>query len=138
MDLNKREDIRKMGIWVGRIRAAIGLVYLLAPDYATSTTYGGSKGSASRRVMTRFFGAREFTIGLGTAIACAEGERGSDWLGIGAMTDAADTALVLFQPGLPLRGRLVAFLTIPAAIGNYFLARKTHEVVEPVRAVESQ
>ncbi len=136
MNLESRDDVRKLGIWLGRIRAAIGIFYFLFPDRATTGWFGGSSGSASRKAMTRAFAIREFTIGLVTAIACAEGERGADWLSVAGATDAADTALTLFHPGLPLRARAMVLLTAPAAVAHYVLARKTHQLVEPKRTIE--
>ncbi|MGB2757893.1 MAG: hypothetical protein WBD02_09560 [Acidimicrobiia bacterium] len=136
MDLSDREDVRKLGIWLGRIRAGVGVAYLIAPDRSARSWFGGKSSSPSQRGMSRAFAVREFTIGLGVAIACAEGERGSDWLSIAGLTDAADTALTVLQPGIPLRSKLMVLLTAPAAVVHYIVARKTHEIVEPKRAVE--
>ena len=136
MDFSEKEDVRKVGIWLGRIRAAIGIAYLIAPDRSTRMWFGGKSSSSAQRAMTRAFAIREFTIGLGFAIACAEGERGSDWLSIAGVTDAADSALSLLQPGVPLRSRLMAIFTGAAAATHYVVARKTHEIVEPRRTVE--
>ena len=72
----------------------------------------------------------------GVAVACAEGERGADWLSIAGLTDAGDAALSLLHPGVPARSRLMTIFTGAAGALHYVVARKTHEVVEPRRTVE--
>lgn len=136
MDFSEKEDVRKLGIWLGRIRAAVGIAYLIAPDRMTRTWFGGKQSSPAQRGMARAFAVREFTIGLGVAVTCAEGERGADWLSIAGLTDAGDAALSLLHPGVPARSRLMTIFTGAAAALHYVVARKTHEVVEPHRTVE--
>lgn len=116
-------DTRRLGIWLGRVRGAIGVAFLVAPRSVGHLGLGVAAGGPDGRVYARTMGARELALGLGTAIATAERRGGAGWTSMGAVADGLDAAVLLLSRGLGWRARLVGVVAAASAVGHLVLAR---------------
>jgi hypothetical protein len=107
-------DHRQVALVLARTRACVGIVCLVLPGVA-GRLWLGARTPASRTLL-RLTGARDLALGLGAITTVKEATMAPEWLGMAAMVDAADAAVVLAAPGLPLRARLSGVAAAAAAV----------------------
>jgi hypothetical protein len=108
-------DPRRAAIYLGRTRAGIGTVLVLAPRPLMRLLLGPTADVPAARWLVRALGIRDVVLGLGTAIAAAERRGGAGWLSMSAIADGGDAVASAITPGLPLRTRLVTAIAGTAA-----------------------
>jgi hypothetical protein len=116
-------DTRRIAIYAGRGRVALGLALLAAPR-ATLRPWVGALGTPGGATVARFLGAREAVLGAGAAIAAGERNGGGSWLSMAAVADGIDAAACLVTPGLPRSARLLGVLAAASAAGHLAFARR--------------
>ena len=86
---NSLPDPRTIATAVGAMRAGAGAVLLLAPFLAAGR-------DATGRLLTRVIGVRDLVLGGGTIWAASRDETTrSAWVRAGAVSDTADTVIML-------------------------------------------
>lgn len=124
------DERRKPAVWLARGRLGLGVAACVAPGrFARSWVGGGA--SASSRALTRFYGGREFALGVGASIAVERGEGGADWLSACAVVDAVDAVVALAQPGLPPRARLAGLGAAVSAVVFLRVAKQIARLDDP-------
>jgi hypothetical protein len=107
-------------------RAAIGILLLLFPRWASRAVWGEAGTSPAAAFFCRLAGARDVILGAG-ALAAADADGGiRPWMTYGAAADAADAvATLLAYRHLPKRKRfaLLAAAAGSSATGGYLASR---------------
>jgi hypothetical protein len=124
------DERKKPAIWMARGRCVIGLAGLFTPGLVGAVMAGSPK-SASSKAMTRFFGARELIVGLGTMIAIESSDGGANWLSLAAVVDGLDAVISLASPGLPKRSRLVGLAAAGLAVTQMQMAKELAVLENP-------
>lgn len=114
MDRLSALDDRQLAIVTARARIVVGLAFLLVPGIAARMLLGDAAASASVRFVTRMLGIREVVIGVGTLTSVKEHAQGPEWLGMAAVCDGVDAALLVAAPGVPRWAR--PFAVVPALV----------------------
>jgi hypothetical protein len=84
--MEDRDVVRLLAV----ARAAVGVIWLLAPDKVIKAWTGEDVASVSARVVGRGFGGRDLALAVGTLITLEDERALATWLKAGALSDAAD------------------------------------------------
>lgn len=114
---------RDLGVLLGRARAALGATMLLLPRLSTGLALGGGE-HASARAALQMAGARDLALGLGAITSLRERTQDAEWVGMGAVVDGIDAAVLLTTPRLPTRTRLIGGVAATAAAVGLIVARR--------------
>jgi hypothetical protein len=116
-------DQRQAALILARVRAINGLVLLLVPGIASRLIFGKAGRHAPVRATLRIAGVRDLVLGVGAITTLKERTMDAEWVGMGAIADAVDGAVLSFTPGLGARARLVSVAGWSAATVGYVLSR---------------
>jgi hypothetical protein len=86
--MDDRDVVRLLSV----ARAAVGIIWLLAPHKVIKAWTGEDAPSVSARVVGRGFGGRDLALAVGTLITLKDERALATWLKAGALADAADAA----------------------------------------------
>lgn len=115
--LLSKAQARAVALSVARLRVALGVVALVAPDAALRPWIGATGRGPSRRVLARSLGARDIALGLGTLVAARRDAPVRGWVEAGALADAGDVLGTLVAFGhLPRAGRLLVLASAAGAV----------------------
>ena len=101
-------DHRQIALGIARARAVNGLVMLVLPGLAGRAFLGKSADNSVVRAVLRLVGIRDLVLGIGAITTLKERSMDAEWVGMGAVCDAIDGAVMLFSPGLGVRARMAA------------------------------
>jgi len=119
-------DLRRTGIWLGRVRGLIGIAMLVAPGLVARAWTGDTHSSSrSTKAFVRTTGSCEIAMGLGTSIASAANERPADWLSISAIADFGDGIMLLADRRAGWLRRSLGLVALATAVAHLGLARQT-------------
>ena len=116
-------DQRQIALGLARARAINGITLLVLPGLVGKRLFGAHGGSAISRAVLRMVGVRDLVLGVGAITTLKERTMDAEWVGMGAVADAIDGAVMLLTPGLPLRSRFVAIAGGSAAVAGYQASR---------------
>jgi hypothetical protein len=116
-------DQRQVALGLARARAINGITLLVLPGLVGKRLFGAHGGSAISRAVLRMVGVRDLVLGIGAITTLKEHTMDAEWVGMGAVADAIDGAVMLLTPGLPLRSRFVAIAGGSAAAAGYQASR---------------
>ena len=106
MQIGEREiEERELALWLARGRAVVGIAAMVAPALVAKV-WVGSAGTEVK-AMTRVMGVRDLALAVGAITNLKEQNQDAEWLGVGSVADAVDSAVSLLTPGLPKRARLI-------------------------------
>jgi hypothetical protein len=71
----------------------------------------------------RIAGVRDLVLGVGAITTLKERTMDAEWVGMGAVADAVDGAVLTFTPGLGARARLASVAGWSAGTVGYVLSR---------------
>jgi len=108
-------DQRKIALGLARTRAINGLIMMFFPGVAGKAFLGKAADNPAVRAVLRLVGVRDLVLGVGAITTLKEGTMDAEWVGVGAVCDAVDAAVMLFSPGLGSRARLTALAGASAA-----------------------
>jgi len=91
LEMDDRDVVRLLSV----ARAAVGVVWLLAPHKVIKAWTGEDPTSVSARVVGRGFGGRDLALAVGTLITLKDERALATWLKAGALSDAADAVSTL-------------------------------------------
>jgi hypothetical protein len=89
--MDDRDVVRLLAV----ARAAVGVVWLLAPHKPIKAWTGEDPTSVSARVVGRGFGGRDLALAVGTLLTLKDERALATWLKAGALADAADAVSTL-------------------------------------------
>jgi hypothetical protein len=124
-------DPRQQALLLARGRAVFGLVLLVAPGLAGRATLGKFAGEPAARATLRSLGIRDLLLGIGALTTLKERTMDAEWVGVGAVADAADALVLLGSPGLPFRSRLTGLPVAGLAIVGMLAARALADERKP-------
>src|SRR5262245_60455205 len=90
---------RQIALSLARARAVNGLVMLLLPGAMAKGAFGSN--NAVVRALLRLVGIRDLVLGIGAITTLKEHTQDAEWVGMGAIADGVDAAVLLITPGLP-------------------------------------
>lgn len=112
-----------MALSVARMRVALGVMALLAPDLALRPWVGTAGRGPARRVLARSLGARDIALGLGALVAARREAPVRGWVEAGALADAGDVVGTVAAFGhLPRGGRILVLASAAGAAAAGALA----------------
>lgn len=116
---------RALALLVARLRLALGVVAMAAPELALRPWVGDAGRGPARRVLARSLGARDVALGLGVLMAARRQAPLRGWVEAGALADTGDVLATAIAFGrLPQAGRvLVLALSAGAASAGALAAR---------------
>jgi hypothetical protein len=123
-------DDRQIALVLARTRVCIGVAFLVLPGLTGRLWLGRGASTPIGRTLTRLVGARDLALGLGAITTVKDQTAGPEWLGMGAVVDGADAAVLLVTPGLPARARLGFVVPAAAAV----LGMRTAKALAAARA----
>ncbi len=129
-------DQRNLALILARARAINGLVMLAVPGIVGRLVFGSAGATPVARAMFRLVGVRDLVLGVGAITTLKEQTMDAEWVGMGAVSDAVDGAVMVLVPGLPKRARLVSLTGAGSATLGLLAARaladaRTPAVPEP-------
>lgn len=89
--MDDRDVVRLLSV----ARAAVGVIWLLAPHKVIKAWTGEDAASLSARMVGRGFGGRDLALAVGTLITLKDERALATWLKAGALSDAADAVSTL-------------------------------------------
>jgi hypothetical protein len=89
--MDNRDVVRLLSV----ARAAVGVLWLVAPHKVIKAWTGEDAASVSARVVGRGFGGRDLALAVGTLLTREDGRALAMWLKAGALSDAADAVSTL-------------------------------------------
>src|SRR5262245_13439528 len=92
-DATMDPQARLVALWLARIRALLGLKFILFPRVMTRLGIGTP--SPTSTALVRMVGVRDLAIGLGGVAGVREGTQAPEWLGWGAVSDGVDALALL-------------------------------------------
>jgi hypothetical protein len=112
---------RRLAVALARARVGAGAALLLAggPLGRLSVGADGSGSSAAWRVA----GGRDLALGVGTLTSVHERTQDAEWVGMSALVDGIDAAVLLLTPRLPVRARLLGLVAAGGAVAGLIAAR---------------
>ncbi len=116
-------ETRDVALGMARARAVNGLVLVLLPGFAARVVFGRRGAHPAIRALLRLVGIRDLVLGIGAITTLKEHTMDAEWVGMGAVSDAVDGAVLLLTPGLGLRARLMSVSGIGAAAAGLTTAR---------------
>jgi hypothetical protein len=116
-------DQRKIALGLARTRAINGLFMIFLPGVAGKAFLGKAADNPAVRAVLRLVGVRDLVLGVGAITTLKEGTMDAEWVGVGAVCDAVDAAVMLFSPGLGSRARLTAIAGASAALTGLTASR---------------
>jgi hypothetical protein len=118
-------DDANLALLLARARIGIGLAAVAAPGLA-SRVLSGRPASGIEPLLARMLGARDVTLGLGTAIALERGAPVRGWLEASAVSDAADCVSSLLAQSRMSKRAFAATVALAAgsALTCGYLARR--------------
>jgi hypothetical protein len=116
-------DQRKIALGIARTRAINGLIMLIVPGIAGKAFLGKAADNAAVRALLRLVGIRDLVLGVGAITTLKEGTMDAEWVGVGAVCDAVDAAVMLLSPGLGSRARLSSLAGASAAFTGLMASR---------------
>ena len=88
-------DARDLTIWHAGGRMLVGAAFVFAPGLAGRGWISDDARRRPVKVLARAFGARDFALGLGVALALDRGAPVRGWVEAGGLSDAIDTCASL-------------------------------------------
>jgi hypothetical protein len=120
MELN----LRQAALIIARGRAVNGLVMLALPGVFGTALLGRKATTPALRATLRLMGARELVLGVGAITTVKEHTMDAEWVGMGAVVDAIDGAVMLTAPGIAPRARLASIIGATSATIGLLAARE--------------
>lgn len=117
-------ELRRIALYLSRVRVGFGLVMMASPRVAFGPIYGGGVREPAAAAGFRMMGAREAALGAGAAIAVAERDGGANWLSMIAVADGLDAVINLASRRLGWRGKVLGILAVGSAGAHLVLAKK--------------
>ena len=117
-------ELRKIALYVSRVRVGFGLTMLASPKLAFGPIYGREVGEPGAAAIGRMMGAREALLGAGAAIAVAEGPEGANWVSMIAVVDGLDAVVNLASPRLGWRRKVMGLAALASSVAHLMLAKK--------------
>lgn len=99
-------DQRQVALVMARSRAVFGLVMLVVPGLGSRLLFGNARTNAGTRAALRIAGVRDLLMGIGAITTLKEQTMDAEWVGMGAIADAADGVILFATPGMNARARL--------------------------------
>ena len=124
-------ELRKIALYISRIRVGFGLTMLASPKLALGPIYGRGLREPGAAAIGRMMGAREAVLGAGAAIAVAEGPEGANWVSMIAMADGLDAVVNLASRRLGWRGKAMGVAALASAAAHLVLAKKLSSELTP-------
>jgi hypothetical protein len=90
--MDDRDVVRLLGV----ARAAVGVIWLLAPHKPIKAWTGEDPTSVAARVVGRGFGGRDLALAVGTLLTLKDERALATWLKARALSDAAGSVRRLF------------------------------------------
>jgi len=116
-------DQRQVALIIARARAINGLVLLLVPGIAARLIFGKAGRNPVVRATLRLAGVRDVVLGIGAITTLKERTMDAEWVGMGAVADLVDGAVLAFTPGVGTRARLASVAGWSAGTIGYVLSR---------------
>ena len=116
-------DHRQIALVIARARAVNGLVMLLVPSLAANVVFGRAGRNPVVRGAMRLVGIRDLILGVGAITTLKEHTMDAEWVGLGAVADATDAAVMLCSPRLGARARVISLVGSSSAAVGYFASR---------------
>ena len=116
-------DQRQLALILARARAINGLVLLLVPGIASRLLFGHAGRNPVVRATLRITGVRDLVLGVGAITTLKEHTMDAEWVGMGAVADLVDGAVLTFTPGVGARARLASIAGWSAGTVGYVLSR---------------
>ena len=89
--MDPRDVVRLLSV----ARAAVGVLWLVAPHTAIRAWTGKDATAVAAQVVGRGFGGRDLALAVGTLITLKDQRALATWLKAGALSDAADALSTL-------------------------------------------
>ncbi len=116
-------DQRQLALIIARARAINGLVLLLAPGIAGRLIFGKAGSNPVVKASLRIGGVRDLVLGVGAITTLKEHTMDAEWVGMGAVADMVDGAVLTFTPGIGTRARLTSVVGWTFGTVGYVLSR---------------
>jgi hypothetical protein len=116
-------DQRQLALIIARARAVNGLVLLLVPGIASRLLFGHAGRNPVVRATLRITGVRDLVLGVGAITTLKEHTMDAEWVGMGAVADMVDGAVLTFTPGIGPRARLASVAGWTFGTVGYVLSR---------------
>ena len=129
-------DHRQIALGIARARAINGLLMLLLPGVAGRAFLGKDASNPVVRAVLRLVGVRDLVLGVGAITTLKEGTMDAEWVGVGAVCDAVDGAVMLTMPGLGWRARMTSLAGISSAATGLVAARALADARNTVDVAE--
>ncbi len=129
-------DQRQLALIIARARAINGLVLLLAPGIAGRLIFGKAGRNPVVKASLRIGGVRDVVLGVGAITTLKERTMDAEWVGMGAVADLVDGAILTFTPGIGMRARLTSVFGWSFGTIGYVLSRGLADAREEIVVVE--
>jgi hypothetical protein len=129
-------DQRQVALGIARARAINGLFMLFLPGVAGKAFLGKDASHPAVRAVLRLVGVRDLVLGVGAITTLKEGTMDAEFVGIGAVCDAVDGAVMLTMPGLGWRAKLTSLAGFSSAATGLMAARAIADARNAVDVAE--
>jgi hypothetical protein len=116
------DQARPVALLIARARVGLGAAMLVGAGWSSRLAFGGR--AAEGRAAMRLAGGRDVALGLGALTSVRERTQDAEWVGIAAVVDAVDAAVLLCTRGLPVRSRLVGLFAAATAVVGLVAAQR--------------
>src|SRR5436305_6813221 len=93
-------DQRQVALVLARARAINGLVILAVPGLVSRALFGNARTTPAAKAALRMTGIRDLVMGVGAITTLKEQTMDAEWVGMGAIADAADGLILFGTPGM--------------------------------------
>jgi hypothetical protein len=129
-------DHRQVALGIARARAINGLFLLILPGLAGRTFLGKDVNQPVVKALLRLLGVRDLVLGVGAITTLKEKTMDAEWVGVGAVCDAVDAAVMLSMPGLGWRARFTSLAGVSSAATGLMAARALADARDTVDVAE--
>ena len=116
-------DQRQIALVLARGRAINGLVILAVPGLVSRVLFGNARTTSATKAALRVAGIRDLLMGIGAITTLKEQTMDAEWVGMGAVADAADGLILFATPGMNARARLVGIGAVATGAVGLVISR---------------